>query len=96
MVTRIGGSRLKTRHKLSKSRRQKGKISINAYLQTYAEGDKVLLKAEPAIQGGMYHPRYHGKVGTVTKKQGACYLVSIQDQRATKTMLVHPIHLRRL
>jgi len=96
MVKRTGGFRNKTRHKLRKNVRQKGKISINAYLQTFSEGDKVLLKAEPAVQGGLYHPRFHGRVGFVGKAQGECYYVAIKDIAASKNLLVHPVHLRKL
>ena len=96
MVKRTGGFRNKTRHKLRKNVRQRGKVSINAYLQQFTAGDRVELKAEPAIQGGMYHPRFHGKVGTVEKQQGECYHVAIKDIRKDKTLLVHPVHLRKL
>ena len=95
MVQRSGGFRRKTRHKLSKNIRSKGKVSLNAYLQELKEGDKVLLAAEPAVQGGMYHPRYHGKVGVVGKPQGECYYVTIKDFKAEKTLLVHPVHLKK-
>lgn len=93
MVTRIGGVRRKTRKKLKKNFRQKGKISISKYFQSFDVGQQVCLKAEPAVQKGMYHPRYHGKVGVVKAKVGNCYEVSIKDVTKPKTVIVHPIHL---
>ena len=96
MVTRIGGSRRKTRYKLKKTNRQKGKISLSKYFQSFKEGEKVLLHAEPAIQAGMYHPRYHGKVGIVVGKQGRCYKVDLKDHNKKKQMLVHPVHMRKV
>lgn len=95
MVTRTGGFRRKTRSKLSKRPRQKGKISIRRYLDTFQAGDRVLLAAEPALQGGMYHPRFHGKAGIVQKSQGSCFVVLIRDGNAKKELIVHPAHLRR-
>lgn len=94
MVTRIGGMRRKTRNKLAKHARKKGKISIRQQLQEFSVGDKVLLKAEPAVQQGMYFPRFHGKIGTVTGTQGNCYLVDIYDGNKKKAVVVHPVHLR--
>ena len=94
MAKRIGGFRRKTRHKLQKSKSEKGKISITKYFQKFKEGDKVLLKAEPAVHTGMYMPKYHGKVGVVIGTQGHCYKVTIKDGGKEKMLIVHPIHLR--
>ncbi len=96
MAMRIGGVRRKTRHKLSKPASQKGKISITQYFQKFNEGDKVQLKAEPAVQKGMYFPRFHGKSGVIVGKQGDCYQISIKDIKKQKTLVVHPVHLKAL
>ncbi len=95
MVMRIGGLRRKTRYKLKKEIRQKGKISISRYFQPFAEGDKVYLGAEPAVQKGFYHPRFFGKSGVVIGKRGSCYQVEISDLGKQKSVLVHPVHLRK-
>lgn len=94
MVTRIGGFRRKTRRKLRKRVRDKGKISIRRYLQAFKIGDRVCLKAEPAVQKGMYMPRFHGKIGIVKAKRGKCYEVGIKDGNKEKMLLVHPVHLK--
>lgn len=96
MVQRTGGNRRKTRSLFSKKARNKGKISIRDSLQQFEKGDKVLLRAEPAIQHGMYFRRFHAKVGTILREQGACYVVQITDGKRTKDLIVHPVHLRRL
>lgn len=95
MVQRIGGSRRKTRSKLKKNVSLRGKISLKRYFQSFKEGDKVSLKAEPAIQKGMYFPRFHGKTGTVKGKKGKCYEVLIDDKGKEKTIIIHPIHLQK-
>ena len=96
MVKRIGSVRRKTRKKLSKTIRKKGKISISKYFQSFKTGDKVGLKAESAVSKGMYHPRFYGCIGTIKGKKGRCYEVSIKNKNKQKTLIIHPVHLKKL
>jgi large subunit ribosomal protein L21e len=96
MARRIGGTRRKTRHKLQKDLRNRGKISLTKYFQDFKTGDRVMLDAEPAVQTGMYHPRFHSKMGVIVSKAGKCYNVAIKDGDKGKTLIVHPVHLRRM
>ncbi|MFW6230594.1 MAG: 50S ribosomal protein L21e [Nanoarchaeota archaeon] len=96
MAQRIGGFRRKTRSKLRKSSSSKGKISLTKYFQEFEDNERVVLKAEPAHQGGMYFPRFHGKSGIVAGKQGECYRVAIKDAGKAKTLIVHPVHLKKM
>lgn len=96
MVTRIGGFRRKTREKLRKNLRQRGKISLTNYFQKFEDGEKVCLKAESSIQTGMYFPRFHGKNGIIVGQKGKCYNVQIQDKDKKKVVVVHPVHLKKL
>jgi large subunit ribosomal protein L21e len=96
VVKRIGSFRRKTRHKLSKKTRRKGKINLSTYFQTFKKDEKVVLKAEPAVQKGMYRPLFHGKSGIIKEKKGRCYEVLIKDQNKQKTIIVHPIHLKKV
>ena len=95
MVRRIGGLRRKTRYKFRKEKRSRGKISITRYFQSFSAGDRVYLGVEPAVQKGMYHPRFTGKSGIVRAKRGRCYEVAINDLGKKKTLVVHPVHLRK-
>ena len=95
MATRTGGFRRKTRFKLQKHISNKGKVSLKSYLQTFEKGDRVVLKAEPAVQKGMFFPRFNGKAGTISKKLGSCYEVAIKDGNKAKPLVVHPVHLKR-
>ena len=95
MVQRIGGMRRKTRYKFSKEKRRRGKISVTRYFQSFNIGDRVSLHVEPAVQKGMYHPRFMGKAGIIKAKRGRCYEVSINDIGKGKTVVVHPVHLKR-
>ncbi len=93
MVDRVGGFRRKTRNKLKKNVSEKGKISLRKFLQTFEKGDEVNLVAEPAYQKGMYHPRFHGKRGVISKVCGKCYEVKIKDFDKEKIVVVHPVHM---
>ena len=95
MVTRKGGNRRGTRSTMSKQKGTKGKISLKNYLQQLEVSDKVVLKAESSIQKGLYYKRFHGKVATVTRKRGFCYEVQLKDGNKLKTLIVHPVHLRK-
>lgn len=95
MVKRIGGVRRKTRYKFRKQKRSRGKISVTRYLQNFAVGDRIYLGVESAVQKGMYHPRFMGKTGTIAGKRGKCYTVTIDDMGKEKTLVVHPVHLRK-
>lgn len=96
MVKRTGGSRRKSRKKLTKRVADKGKISIRRYLAKFEKGDKVLLRAEPAVQDGLYHMRFHKKRGIIQGNQGKCYVVKIKDFSKAKDLVVHPVHLQRV
>jgi ribosomal protein L21E len=96
MVSRIGGFRRKTRSKLRKNVREHGKISLTNFFKNYEVGSKVILVGEPAVQKGMFFPRFKGKSGKVVGMMGACYNVEIKDGKKVKTLVVHPVHLREI
>lgn len=95
MTKRIGGFRRKTKHKLSKSSREKGKLSLRNYFQAFKTGDRVYLVGEASVHEGMYFPRFYGRAGKVVGKQGNCYYVEIHDGSIAKKLIVHPIHLKK-
>ena len=95
-MKKIGSSRRKSRHKLKKNIRTRGKISISKYMQDFESGDRVCLKTEPAVQRGIFFMRFHGRNGIVQEKRGNCYVVKISDLGAEKTVVVHHVHLVRL
>src|SRR3989338_2484348 len=95
MVTRKGGIRRKTRYKFRKEKRQRGKISMTRYFQTFQSGDRIFLDVEPAVQKGMYHPRFMGRAGIIKRMRGRCYEITINDLGKEKTLLVHPVHLKK-
>jgi len=94
MVTRIGTKQRKTRHKFKRTIREKGKIPLSQYFQTFDIGEKVNLKINSNIQDGRFFPRFHGLTGSIAGKKGRCYQVTITDGSKQKTLFVHPIHLK--
>lgn len=96
MAERKGGSRAGTRQKFRKNYRNKGKISLNRFFSKFEVGERALLKAEPAVQKGLYHGRFHAKAGTVVDKRGDCYGVKIPDGGKYKVLYVHPVHLKKV
>lgn len=96
MVKRIGGFRRKTRYRYRKERSQRGKISLTRFMQKFELGDMVHLTVEPAYQKGMYFPMYIGKTGTIKGQKGRCYEVEIGDRGKNKTLIIHPVHMKRM
>jgi large subunit ribosomal protein L21e len=96
MTTRTGRFRYKTRHKLQKRARDRGKFPINRILSTFKIGDRVRVMQEPSQHKGMPHPRFKNVVGIVKKKQGSAYLVELKDIKKIKQVLAKAVHLRKL
>ncbi|MBS3097557.1 50S ribosomal protein L21e [Candidatus Woesearchaeota archaeon] len=95
-MQRIGGFRRKTRHKFKKNLQRKGKLSLKNYFQLFKAGERVYLTVEPNIQKGMYNPAFLGKTAVIKGKRGRCYEVLVKDINKYKTLIVHPIHLKRI
>lgn len=93
MVKRIGSSQRKTRHKLTKHYREKGKITLGRFFQELQPGDKVGLKIDSSYQKGQPYRRFHGFTGVITGRRGFCYEVTMNDRNKEKILYVHPLHL---
>ena len=94
-MKRVGGFRRKSRHKLKRSVKEKGKLPIQRFLQKFETGEKVVLKAYPSYHRGFFSLRFWGKAGEIVKMQGKCYQVKIRDGKKEKICVVHPVHLIR-
>ena len=79
---------------MSKHFRDKGKVSVTSFLAKFKQGDKVIIKPEPAYQKGICHLRFYGHRGIVKARKGNCYIVQIKDQNKPKEVIVHPVHLK--
>ena len=96
MVKRVGGSRRKTRHLYSVSKKMKGKLAVSEFVKKLQMGEKVQLVAQPSITKGIYFRRFHGRTGVVTGMQGNCYKVQIHDGGKEKTLIIAPVHLTQV
>ena len=95
MVKASKGFRVKTRHTLRVSPRNKGLPQVTISLRQFAVGEMASIKLDGRIQHGMPHPRYQGKTGLVIGRQGRAFLVEIVEGKKKKTLLVGPEHLQR-
>lgn len=96
MVQRIGGLRRKSRNKFKKKPRKRGKTSIKNYLEQYENGDIVQLVIDPSNHKGVFHPRFHNRIGKIVSESGRCYKVRIKDRNKVKDIIAHPSHLKRV
>ena len=87
------GMRKKTRDKLSRTIRGRGKSSVVRAIQEFETGSKVHVLIDPSIHKGMPHPRFHGKTAEVIGKRGRAFVLKITDGDATKTLITLPEHL---
>jgi len=76
-------------------RKHRERTTVNAILQEFELGEKVVIDIDSSIQDGMPHPRFQGKSGEVVGKRGDCYEVSIKDGKKKKTLVAHPAHLKK-
>ena len=70
--------------------------TITKTLRTFEVGDKVMVKLDASVQKGMPHPKFYGKVGTVTAKRGISYMVAIKDGNKPKWLISRPEHIKSL
>ena len=75
--------------------RKRGKIPLSKYFQKLKEGDRVSIVPEIGLQPS-FPLRYRGLTGVVTGTRGRAYLVKIKDQKKEKTLIIEPIHLKKI
>lgn len=95
MVKKSHGPKHKSRSKLKKKIRNRGKVSITRHIQNFNIGERVVIKTEPSVQKGTPYPRFYGKQGVVVEKRGKAYFVEIKDQAKPKKVLCTAVHLKR-
>ncbi|MAG16149.1 50S ribosomal protein L21e [Candidatus Woesearchaeota archaeon] len=96
MTKNTGTARTKTRNILKVPKKLKGKLNIGKFFQKLKEGDRVVFKASPSIQKGMYHQRFHGKSGQIVRIRGKSYEVNVKDKNKLKKVIVNPVHLAKV
>lgn len=92
-MKRSMGPRNRTRSKLRKNVREKGMPPVTHSLREFNPGDRVTIRINPAIHSAMPYPRFQGRTGVVTGKQGRAFLVAFKDGNKDKMLIVGPEHL---
>jgi len=75
--------------------REKGKLKLSSYFKKIEDGASVALVTDAGIRSS-YPKRLKGMSGKVLESRGRFKLVGIKDGNKEKTIIVHPVHLRKL
>lgn len=75
--------------------KEKGKLSLTRYFQSFNEGDAVAVKQELSVPFA-YPKKIQGRTGKVLSKRGRSYYVEINDLNKPKRYVIHPIHLIKI
>ena len=84
---------MNTRELFKRNPRERGKTTLSKILQSYNEGDKVVVKIDSSVHKGMPHRRFHGRIGVISAKRGRSYVIHVTQGDATKEIIVRPEHL---
>lgn len=90
------GKKSKTRRKLRKNVRERGKTSLEKVIQEFSEGTRVSIEIDPGVTKGQPHPKFHGRTGIITGKQGRAYVVDIKEGNKSKEVIARPEHLKKV
>ncbi len=90
------GKRSKTRKKMRKNIKERGKVPTLKTIQNFKKGEKASIKINPSIHQGQPHTKFHGRVGTILGKQGKSYMVKIKEGNKAKKIIVRPEHLQKV
>lgn len=93
-MSKSKGPLRKTRKKLRKNVRNRGKLSAGKIIRDFPVGSKVAIILDPSVARGRPHPKFHGKMGVITKKRGQAYEVKLKDGNKIKKVISRPEHLR--
>ncbi len=93
MVTKSKGFRWGTRKRLKKA---PGAVGISRYVQSFDNGDRVIIAPTTSSHAGFPFPRFIGKSGDIVSKRGNCFEVRFNDGNAVKKLLLAPEHIRKL
>lgn len=88
------GQRSKSRKKLRKNVRDRGKLPTRKIIQEFPIGSKVTIILDPSVARGRPHPKFHGKTGVTTERRGKAYEVEVKDGNSIKKVISRPEHLR--
>ena len=83
------------RSRLLRRRVSESQLGITKLVKSFNVGDSVTVDIKTSHFGGMPHPRYRGKIGTVIGKRGNAYVVDIKVFNAQKEIIIPAVHLEK-
>jgi large subunit ribosomal protein L21e len=93
MVQKSHGQRHKSRKKMQVRR----VVTPSMHLQSFELGERVGIKIQPNIKNKGYpYIKFHGLTGKVVDKRGDAYVIQVRDKSALKTLILKPVHLKKL
>ena len=75
--------------------REKGKLRLSRYFKKIEDGAKVAIITDAGVRAA-FPRRIKGMSGKVLEGRGKFKLVEIKDGNKAKTIIVHPVHLKKL
>ncbi len=90
------GAHHRSRRRLALRKRDKGKIDLKKALQSFNDGERVLIDPSSSVQRNIPHRRFFGINGVILKKKGRAYTVQVMQGTMTKTVDLLPVHLKKL
>ncbi len=94
-MKRSKGYRNRNRTLLRRKPRDRGKIALGSLLINYQQGQRVMILINPAVQKGMPHRRYHGRVGSIAEKRGRAYVIEVAaGGRLPRQIIARPEHIK--
>lgn len=96
LLKRSHGIRNKNRKIMRRKPRDRGKIALGSLLIKYEPGQTVRILVNPAVQKGMPHRRYHGRVGHIAEKRGRSYVVDVTavGGKGLRHIIARPEHIQ--
>jgi len=79
----------------AKNVRESGKLRLSSYFKKIEDGTSVALVTDAGVQSN-YPARMKGMSGKVIGSRGQFKLVEIKDGNKSRTLIVHPVHLKKL
>ncbi len=90
------GAHRRSRKRLAIPKGKKGRIELRKALQSFKNGERVLIAPAAYFQKNIPHRRFFGISGVVVQKKGKAYTVEVIQGSAKKTVDLLPVHLRKL
>lgn len=70
-------------------------LSVSESIKEFKTGDNVAIVPKGNFKN-IPHPRYRGKIGKIIERRGSGYVVELRVFKATKSITVPALHLKKI